>query len=123
MDGIYKIQIIVYTGCKQGVLQGLVVGRWVPYDRILPINLMLNASFYVLASLKCGVGCRQFGPQKLGKEKRRQLKSTAVDQAVACAPVTLRVRVRSPVGTSSMGEVLFGIFPHLPDKCREVSGP
>ena len=31
--------------------------------------------------------------------------STAVEQAVACGPVTQRVRVRSPAGTSFMGEV------------------
>ena len=30
-------------------------------------------------------------------------------QAVACAPVTQQARVRSPVGTSFLGEV----FPHL----------
>ena len=32
--------------------------------------------------------------------------STAVGQSVACAPVTQRDRGRSPVGTSSLGEVL-----------------
>ena len=31
--------------------------------------------------------------------------STAVGQAVACAPITQRARVRSPVGTSFLGEV------------------
>ena len=30
--------------------------------------------------------------------------STAVEQAVACAPVTQRALVRSPVGTSFLGE-------------------
>ena len=33
--------------------------------------------------------------------------STAVGQAVACAPVTQQARVRSPVGTSFLGEVFF----------------
>ena len=39
--------------------------------------------------------------------------STIVEQAVACAPVTQWARVRSPVGTSFLGEVFFGVFPHL----------
>ena len=38
------------------------------------------------------------------------LKSTAVDQVVACAPVTQRARVRSPVGTNFLGEVFSGFF-------------
>ena len=37
-------------------------------------------------------------------------KSTAVGQAVACAPVTQRARVRSPVGTGFLGEVFLGFF-------------
>ena len=36
--------------------------------------------------------------------------STAVEQAVACAPVTQRARVRSPVGKSFLGEVFSGCF-------------
>ena len=36
-------------------------------------------------------------------------RSTAVGQGVACPPVTQRVRVRSPVGTRSLGEV-FSVF-------------
>ena len=39
--------------------------------------------------------------------------STAVEQVVACAFVTQRARVRSLVGTSFLGEVFFGVFPHL----------
>ena len=35
---------------------------------------------------------------------------TAVDQVVACGPVTQRARVRSSVGTSFLGEVLSGFF-------------
>ena len=35
----------------------------------------------------------------------------AVGQVVACAPVTQRARVGSPVGTSFLGEVFFGDFP------------
>ena len=42
--------------------------------------------------------------------------STAVGQAAACAPVTQRARIRSPVGTSFLGEVFFGAFP------RQMSG-
>ena len=38
------------------------------------------------------------------------LKSTAVEQVVACALVTQRTRVRSPVGTSFLGEVFSGFF-------------
>ena len=37
-------------------------------------------------------------------------KSTAVGQAVACALVTQRARVRSPVGTSFLGEIFSGVF-------------
>ena len=36
--------------------------------------------------------------------------STAVGQAVACAPVTQRARVRAPVGTCFLGEVYFRVF-------------
>ena len=35
--------------------------------------------------------------------------STAVEQAVACAPVTQRAQVRFPVGTGFLGEV-FSVF-------------
>ena len=35
---------------------------------------------------------------------------TAVGQAVACAPVTQRARVRSLIGTSFLGEVFLGFF-------------
>ena len=36
--------------------------------------------------------------------------STAVGQLVVCAPVTQRARVRSPVGTSFLGEFFSGLF-------------
>ena len=36
--------------------------------------------------------------------------SSAVEQVVACALVTQRARVRSPVGTSFLGEVFSGFF-------------
>ena len=36
--------------------------------------------------------------------------STAVEQAVAFAPVTQRARIRSPVGTSFLGELFSGVF-------------
>ena len=49
-----------------------------------------------------------------------KLESTAVGQVVAYAPVTQRARIRSPVGTSFLGEVFFGVFSHLYDKCRKV---
>ena len=32
-------------------------------------------------------------------------------------------RVRSLVGTSFLGEVFFGVFPHLLDKCQEALDP
>ena len=35
---------------------------------------------------------------------------TAVDQVIASAPVTQRARVRSPAGTSFLGEVFSGFF-------------
>ena len=50
-------------------------------------------------------------------------KSSAVEQVVACALVTQRARVRSSVGTGFLGEVFFGVFPHLSDKCQEPLGP
>ena len=46
------------------------------------------------------------------------LLSTAVGQAVACAPVTQRARVRSPVGTSFLGEV----FRCFSSPVRQMSG-
>ena len=36
--------------------------------------------------------------------------STAVEQVVACALVMQRAWVRSPVGTSFLGEVFSGVF-------------
>ena len=39
--------------------------------------------------------------------------STAAEQVVACALVTQRALVRSPVGTGFLGEVFFGVFPPL----------
>ena len=47
-----------------------------------------------------------------------QYGSTAVGQAVACAPVTQRARVRSPVVTSFLGEVFSGFSSHV----RQMSG-
>ena len=39
-----------------------------------------------------------------------RIKSTAVEQAIACALVTQRARVQSPVGASFLGEVFSGFF-------------
>ena len=47
-----------------------------------------------------------------------KFESTAVDQVVACAPVAQRARVRSPVGTSFLGEVFRG----FPSPVRQMSG-
>ena len=44
--------------------------------------------------------------------------STAVEQEVACALVTQRARVRSPVGTGFLGEVFSGVFSPV----RQMSG-
>ena len=44
--------------------------------------------------------------------------STAVGQAVACAPVTQRARVRFPVGTGFLGEVFSGFSSPV----RQISG-
>ena len=44
--------------------------------------------------------------------------STAVAQAVACAPVTQRARLRSPVGTGFLGEVFRGFSSPV----RQMSG-
>ena len=46
------------------------------------------------------------------------VKSTAVEQVVACALVTQRARVRSPAGTSFLGEVFSGFFSPV----RQMSG-
>ena len=46
------------------------------------------------------------------------MSSTAVDQEVACASVTQRARVRSPAGTSFLGEV-FRVFS---SSVRQMSG-
>ena len=48
---------------------------------------------------------------------------TGVEQAVACAPVTQRARVQSPVGKSFLSAVFIGVFPHLKGKCQEALGP
>ena len=42
-------------------------------------------------------------------KKIKSQKSTSVEQAVACAPFTQQARVRSPIGTSFVGEV-FSVF-------------
>ena len=44
------------------------------------------------------------------RTRTRWSASTAVEQVVACALVTQRVRVRSPVGTSFLGAVFSGFF-------------
>ena len=49
----------------------------------------------------------------------RFLESTAVEQVVACPLVTQRARVRSPVGTSFLGEVYFRGFS---SPVRRMSG-
>ena len=47
------------------------------------------------------------------------LLSTAVEQVAACALVTQRARVRSPVGTNFLGEDFFGVFS---SPVRQMSG-
>ena len=47
------------------------------------------------------------------------VKSTAVGQAVACAPVKQRARVQSPVGKSFLGGVFFRGFS---SSVRQMSG-
>ena len=46
------------------------------------------------------------------------VESTAVGLVVACAPVMQRARVRSPVGTSFLGEVFSGFSSPV----RQMSG-
>ena len=46
--------------------------------------------------------------------------STAVEQVVACAPVTQRARVRSPVGISSLGEVFSGFSSLVKTNVRKL---
>ena len=45
-------------------------------------------------------------------------RSSAVEQAVACAPVTQRARVRSSIGTSFLGDVFWGFSSPV----RQMSG-
>ena len=47
----------------------------------------------------------------------------AVGQAVACAPVTQRARIRSPVGTSFLGEVFSGFFLTYKTNVRSFRPP
>ena len=49
--------------------------------------------------------------------------STTVEQAVACMPVTQLARVRSPVGTSFLGEVFSGFFLPCKTNVRKLSAP
>ena len=53
-----------------------------------------------------------------GYWKFRTLESTAVEQVVACALVTQRALVRSPVGKSFLGEVFSGFSSPI----RQMSG-
>ena len=72
----------------------------------------------------CSRGLNALGLLCLGSHQDSgEWGSTAVGQAAACAPVTQRVRVRSPVGTGFLGEVFSGFFLLLKDKCREALGP
>ena len=48
--------------------------------------------------------------QNLIRMEHFEIRSIAVDQAVACALVTQRTLVRSPVRTSFLGEVFSGFF-------------
>ena len=49
--------------------------------------------------------------------------STAVEQVVACALVTQRARVRSPVGTGFLGEVFSGFFLTCQTNVRKLKAP
>ena len=49
--------------------------------------------------------------------------STAVDQAVSCAPVTQWARVRSPVGTSLLDDVFLGFFLTCKTNVRKPLAP
>ena len=66
------------------------------------------------------VGCDAGDWIDLAEDHRtsRGLPSTAVGQVVACAPVTQRARVRSPVWTSFLGE----IFLDFSSPVRQMSG-
>ena len=46
--------------------------------------------------------------------------STAAEQAVACSPVAQWARVRSPVGTSFLGEVFSGFFLTCKSNVRKL---
>ena len=60
-----------------------------------------------------GNKCHPFNSRRGRLKGPIYIQSTAVEQVVACALVTQRARVRSPVGTGFLGEVFFGVFPHL----------
>ena len=52
-----------------------------------------------------------------------KLTSTAVEQVIACALVTQRARVGSPVGTSFLGDVSSGFFLTCKTNVRKLSAP
>ena len=78
----------------------------------LPIFLSFSEFTCVLRNKRCckTAGCFLKSAKFVVSVGNMSLGSTAVDQVVACAPVTQRARVRSPVGTSFLGEVFFGVF-------------
>ena len=64
----------MYIVCKKILLQGLVVGGWVPCDHILLINLCSETLRLGASVSELWGGRRQFGPQKAEKEKIEILK-------------------------------------------------
>ena len=72
---------------------------------------------YMKSRKSCSETRRKFpvkfpNPSTIRRKAKRfkETGSTAVEQVVACALITQRARVRSPVGTSFLGEVFSGFF-------------
>ena len=89
----------------------------------IKINLKINI-FVTNLQLNWNFVCSEFS-------KFNIYKSTAVCQVVACAPVTQWAWVRSPVGTSFLGEVFRGFSSPLrqmpgsfrPPRSPNIIGP
>ena len=83
------------------------VEEWwlVQSNKIAIYNKYLTVIIFVELILTFGNYCKWY--------YKLNFVSTAVGQAVTCAPVTQWARVRSLVGTGFLGEVSFEVFPHL----------
>ena len=106
---IQKLQLVLSIFSSTSVL-----------SLIILFKVFSNCEYNILLVSKQNtlsqVGCDDRNWMNLAEDRdhdRLSKGSTAVGQVVACTPVMQRARVRSPVGKNFLGEVLFGVFPHL----------